>query len=220
MTITAQRLLTELGRRAWSGFNADDMIFSSDDSFQCQSELNSALRYLINLQDFPFRTKEQSLNTSKGLKTYSMPEGQITSIYNVENLGALNFIGDSSKYDKTAIGTPEAFWIEYNNPDEKIRLYPIPDDRYQYKVVYNQFKPVISVDGETKFEFTREDDFINMPEHLEYLFMDCLVLRVMQTNNKDQQDENYVPIINEFNEAWKVFLRACKPVRKSTRVVW
>lgn len=26
MPITAQRILTELGRRAWSGFNADDMI--------------------------------------------------------------------------------------------------------------------------------------------------------------------------------------------------
>ena len=220
MTITAQRLLTELGRRAWSGFNADDMLFSSEDSLQCQSELNSALRYLINLQDFPFRTKEQSLNTSKGLKTYAMPEGQITTIYNVDNLSALEFLGDSSNYDKNATGTPTGFWIEYNNPDEKIRLFPIPDNRYQYRVVYNQFKPVVSAEGETKHEFTQADDYINMPEHLEYLFMDCLVLRVMQTNNKDQQDENYIPIINEFNEAWKVFLRACKPVRKDTLVVW
>lgn len=220
MTVTAQRILTELGRRAWSGFNADDMVFSSEDSYQCQAEINSALRYLINLQDFPFRSKEQSLSTSKGVKSYSMPEGQITTIYNIDNLSTLEFLGDSSRYDKSLTGEPNGYWVDYSNPNAKLRLYPIPDDRYLYKVVYNQFKPVMGVNGETKHEFTQADDFINMPEHLEFLFMDCLVLRVMQTNNKDQQDENYVPIINEFNEAWKVFLRACKPVRKDTMVVW
>ena len=39
MTITAQRLLTELGQVAWSGFSADDMEFSSTDSVQARAEL-------------------------------------------------------------------------------------------------------------------------------------------------------------------------------------
>lgn len=220
MTITAQRLLTELGNRAWSGFNKDDMVWGSDDAIQAQTELNVALRYLINLEDFPFRAKEQTLNTSKGAKNYSSPEGQITTIYNVDDLSELTFIGDNSKYNKETTGKPQSFWIDYNNPNQKIRLYPIPDDKYSFKVVYNQFMPVLSADNETKFEFTKEDDIINMPQSLEYLFMDCLVLRTMQTNNKDQQDENYVPTINEFNEAWRVFKKACKPAKIDTYVIF
>lgn len=220
MTITAQRLLTELGHRAWSGFNIDDMVWGSEDALQAQTELNFALRYLMSLEDFPFRAKEQNINASKGVKNYSSPAGQITSIYFVDDLSALTYIGDSSKYDKEVTGKPESFWIDFNNPTQKIRLYPIPDNKYPLKVVYNQFTPVLSVDGEAKFEFTEADDIINMPQTLEYLFMDCLVLRTMQTNNKDQQDENYVPTINEFNEAWRVFKKACKPAKIDTYVIF
>ena len=55
--ITGQRLLDELGRKAWSGFNEDDMVWESDDSLTAKAELNSALRYIINLEDFPFKQK-------------------------------------------------------------------------------------------------------------------------------------------------------------------
>ena len=82
MPITAQRILTELGRRAWSGFNADDMIFDNDDSLQARAELNAALRYLVNLSDFPFRAKEQNIKTSVNKPNYSSVEGQISGIYN------------------------------------------------------------------------------------------------------------------------------------------
>ena len=50
--------------------------------------------------------------------------------------------------------------------------------------------------------------------------MDCLVLRTIITNMKDEQDENYRPTINEFNEVWRVFVKACKPKRIDNRVVW
>ena len=203
MTITAQRLLTELGRRAWSGFNADDMVFESEDSLQAQAELNFAMRYLTNLVD------------------YSMPEGQINSIYNADTLDELEFIGDNSYYDKSLIGQPTGYWIEYSNPKTQIRLYPIPDRTYNYNIVYNQFKPIIDYKTKKKkFEFENAGDYINLPSNLEYLFMDCLVLRTIITNMKDEQDENYRPTINEFNEAWRLFLRACKPKKIQSRVIW
>lgn len=220
MTVTAQRILTELGRRAWSGFNADDMIFSSEDSLQARAELNAALRYLINLEDFPFRSKEKDVRTSANNASYSSVDGQISCIYNADTLEQLTYIGNSETKDKTLKGTPTAYWIEHNNPTEKIRLYPIPDASYNYKVVYNQYKPVLNSDGETSYEFEAADDFINMPENIEYLFMDCLVLRTIVTNNKDEQDENYQPTKNEFDEAWRVFKRACKPAKLENMVVW
>lgn len=212
MTITAQRLLTELGHRAWSGFNIDDMVWGNDDAQQAITELNFAVRYLINLKDFPFRAKEQRLNTRINNPTYAVPDGQITNIYDTQTLESLVFVGNGSKFDKTETGKPAKYWIEYNNPEgERLRLYPIPDSLYNLKVVYNQYRPVIDENGEAQYEFVNADDIINMPENLEHLFMDCLVLRVMVTNNKDDQDENYQPTIKEFNEAWQVFIRACKP---------
>lgn len=220
MTITAQRLLTELGQRAWSGFNADDMVFSSEDSLQARAELNAAIRYLVNLEDFPFRSKEKTVRVSSNQPNYNGLDGQITCIYDADTLEQLTFIGNNESMDKTLVGKPTGYWIDYKNPNEKIRLYPIPDNAYNLKVVYNQYKPVLNADGETSFEFQSADDFINMPENLEYLFMDCLVLRTIVTNNKDEQDENYQPTINEFNEAWRVFKRACKPAKLENRVVW
>ena len=76
-------------------------------------------------------------------------------------------------FDKKAVGEPVSYWINYKNPRQKIRLYPIPNKRFDYKVVYNQFRPVMGTDYATKFEFTSADDFLNLPENLELLFMDC-----------------------------------------------
>jgi hypothetical protein len=160
MTVTAQRILDELGRRNWSGFSADDMIFTSEDSLTARTELNIAIRYLLNLEDFPFRAKEQKILASANVSEYNMPPGQITSIYNAETRALLSYIGDSKGYDKKKTGEPSGFWINYKNPRQKIRLYPIPDNRYDYQVVYNQFRPVIATDYTTKFEFTKEDDYL------------------------------------------------------------
>lgn len=221
MSVTAQRLLTELGRRAWSGFNADDMVFSSEDSQQAKAELNAALRYLINLRDFPFRTKEKAIETTDGSASYTMVPGQISSIYRTDTLETLKFIGDSTKYNKESSGVPSHYWIDYSNPVQKIRLYPIPDGVYNFNVVYNQYKPIIDQNGkDKKFEFENALDFLNLPANLEFLFMDCLILRTIITNMKDEQDENYRPTIDEFNQVWRVFVRACKPARIENKVVW
>lgn len=221
MPITGQDILTELGSSAWSGFNADDMIFDSEDSLQARTELNRAVRYLFNLEDFPFRTKEYILETDKDNESYSMPEGQITTIYNSDTLEELEFISDYSKYNQETKGKPSGFWINYNNPTQKIRLYPIPDKTYNYKIVTNLYKPVIDYKTKKKkYKFENANDYINMPENIVDLFKDCLILRTIITNMKDEQDENYRPTIEEFNEAWRVFLRACKPKKVNNKVVW
>jgi len=219
--ITAQDLLTRLGEEPWSGFNIDDMIFSSDEANIAKRVLNRALRYLIIQKDFPFRGKNSNIETDEDTELYKMPEGQITSIYNSNSLDTLSFVGDSSSYDKEKTGEPTHYWIEYKNPVQKIRLFPIPDAVYNYTVNYNQFAPVLDyVTKKTKFSFENADDYINMPEPLQEYFADCLVLRAIMYNNKDEQDENYQPTINEFNEHWREFLRIAKPSKFNNKVVW
>lgn len=221
MTVTAQDLLTMLGEEPWSGFNADDMVFSSDDAKPAKRILNRAVRYLINLQDFPFRSKEQLLETNNTTEVYRMVEGQIFKIYEAGTFEELEFVGDNSAFDKEKTGKPTHYWIEYNNPGQKIRMYPIPDDTYSYQVVYNMYKPIIDAAGKKqKFTFENEGDYLNLPDNIADMFADCLVLRAILTNNKDEQDENYRPTINEFNEHWRQFVRLAKPARIENRVVW
>ena len=217
MAITCQRILTEMGDRAWSGFNRDDMVFGEEDARTAQAELNIALRYLSNLDDFPFRAEEMDITTRANGKEYTAPDGQIDRIYNVENLKELKYIGNADDLDKSKTGTPTSFYIDYSNPDQALKLYPIPDKKIKLRVVYNTLKPVMDKDGMTlKFEFENANDTINMPDSIAPFFMDCLVLRTMITNNKDEQDENYRPTINEFWEHWNLFKKNCKSVDTRT----
>lgn len=218
--VTAQKILTQLGNRAWSGFNKDDMIWGNENAMQAVTELNVAVRYLMNLEDFPFRAKERSLNLTKGKSNYSFPNGQILNIYNVETRESLTYLGRGDNYDKKQEGKPEGYWVDYSNPNAKLRIYPIPDENVAYNVVYQQFYPVMTQEGELSMEFVNEDDFLNLPELVQELFMDCLVLEVMITNNKDEQDENFVPTKEEFEKYWSMFKKACKPVRKESFTIF
>ena len=219
--IVAEKILQRLGDEPWGGFNRDDMVWDREEAQTAKTVINRALRYLITLEDFPFRIKEKTLETSTGAETFAMVEGQISEIYNTSTLLPLEYISDNSSYNKEIKGEPKGYWIEYSNPKAKIRLYPIPDGLYSFNVVYNQYQPVIDQDGKTKkYEFENANDFINMPSHLENAFIDCLVMRAIVTNNKDEQDENYRPSINEFNEHWKIFKKLCQPKKLVNRVVW
>lgn len=220
MAITAQRLLNELGKRKWSGYTIDDMVWGETEAEQGITELNVALRYLMALQDFPFKSKEQNIETAYDTDTLNMIDGQITSIYNRENGEELEFIGDNKTYDKELKGKPTHYWVEYNNPKTKIRLYPIADGVYPLTIEYNQFHPVLDTKGKTKkYELENEDDILNLPSNLEFYFMDCLILRCMAISNKDEQDENYRPILEEFNEAWRLFKKVCRPKKQENRIV-
>lgn len=221
--ITWQRILDELGHKAWSGFNEDDMVWSSDDSKTAKAELNSALRYIINLEDFPFKQKNKELMLISNISNYSQPSGQIKGIYYTDDLSELTYISDPTKCDKNLKGKPQGYWIEYG-AKPVIRFYPTPDKTYKVNIVFSAYSPVKGSDGVLKAEFENADDVLNIPDNIatgniEMFFMDCLVLKTMEQNNKDREDENYQPIINEFNERWKVFKKMVNPVKVAPRIV-
>jgi hypothetical protein len=222
MAITGQRLLTELGNRAWSGVNKDDMIWGNEEALTAQAELNSNIRYLFNLEDFPFKAEEQDFKTRSGNITYSAPDGQIETIINLDTRQELTFIKNINDLDATAKGSPTHYYIDYFNPEQPtLKLYPIPVKQERFRIVYNVMKPVKSADGyETKYEFENADDVINLPSTIDFLFMDCLVLKTMATNNKDEQDENYRPTIAEFEQAWRVFKQRANATNQSGNIVY
>ncbi len=218
MTITVQDLLDELGNRAWSGFNKDDMVFGTEEAFTALAELNAAHRYLMASRDFPFKVLSDEIITSSNISQYPMIEGQVTEIVNKKTLQKLSQIQDWNALPE-AVGEPDSFWISFSNPDASIVLYPTPDKTYNFSVIYNTYKFILDKKGNQLYKFTNVDDYLNLPSYLEYLYADCLVLRTMATNNKDEQDENYRPILQEFAEAWRNFIHAANPVDMEQRIV-
>lgn len=218
MTITGQRFLTELGNKAWSGFNADDMLWDSEDSLTAKTELNCALRYLFALKDFPFKEGIKTTKTVNNKANYNIPYGQIQDV--IVDKQKLVYKPDNDDLDKTEKGKPKYYWIDYKNPDSRLMLNPVPDNNYQLEIKYSKLEPVMDSDFNTKYEFEYATDILNMPDNIAYYFMDCLILKTMEQNNKDDQDENYAPIIKEFNERWNVFKKMAKPVKTETRILW
>lgn len=220
MKITVQRLLDELGNRAWSGFNKDDMIFGNEEAQTALAELNAAHRYLMALGDFSFENLSEEFIVTKNIAEYPNVEGQILEVINLETLKPLKIMEDS-EYLKNEVGTPEFYRVEYVNPDSNIVFYPVPDRSYPIKIIYNTNKFILDSRGNMQDEFKNAEDYLNMPESLGYLYMDCLVMRTIATNNKDSQDENYGPILNEFKEAWRNFMNKAKPSKKEQRFsIW
>ena len=211
--ITVQRLLEELGNKAWSGFNKDDMIYSNEDAQTAVTELNGAHRYLLALEDFPFKDKEMTISTKAGVSNYTAPSGQIKYILDAETKSYLELVENPETLTEQK-GTPTKFYFNYENPElPEIVLYPTPTESKKYIVKYNELRFILDKEGKPISEFSSADDVLNLPQHIEYYYMDALVLRTIAQNNKDITDENYQPTLNEFNEVWRNFVKMSQPVQ-------
>ena len=211
--ITVQRLLEELGNKAWSGFNKDDMIYTNEDAQTAITELNGAHRYLLALEDFPFKDKEMIITTQANKANYTAPNGQIKCILTADNKSYLPVIEHPESLIKDE-GTPQKFYISYDNPElPEIVLYPTPTEAKKYIVKYNELRFILDKEGNPITEFSSADDVLNLPKHIEYYYMDALILRTIAQNNKDITDENYQPTLNEFNEVWRNFVKMSQPVQ-------
>ncbi len=218
--ITVQRLLEELGNKAWSGFNKDDMIYSNEDAKTAITELNCAHRYLLGLEEFPFKANTKTITTVAKQADYDAPDGQIRFIKRQKDNVFLSLCEKPEELTEQS-GTPNKFYFKYENPyTPKIVLHPTPTtDGDKYDVNYNTYKFILDKNGKELNEFNSADNLLNMPQHVEYLYMDALILRTIAQGNKDQTDENYQPTLNEFNEVWQNFLRNAQPVRKDTYIL-
>lgn len=214
--ITVQRLLEELGNKAWSGFNKDDMFYSNEDAQTAITELNGANRYLMALEDFPFKDKETQILTKIEKSNYNCPIGQIKFIYNHETNTFLDLIeGDDILQLEDLNGIPSKFYFKYDNPNApEIVLYPTPNDTIKLTIKYNDLNFILNAQGEPVAEFTSADDVLNLPKHIEHYYMDALILRTIAQNNKDISDENYQPTLKEFAEVWQNFVKLSQPVQK------
>lgn len=208
-----QEALDLAATKAWSGFSPDNTTFSSADAKTMVAEFNSSILYNSNREDFPFQVGALSFNTVIGQRAYELDTGVINKVYISGELDYLKLIDENPFLEETQ-GVPTQFYLKYVNNVLYMYLHQIPDAVYTVNVDYVQNSFVVGADNVIKQTFTDADDELNIPEHLQELFWQCIILRAMQTNNKDGTDENYAPIISEYNEFWNTFVRKSKPIKK------
>jgi hypothetical protein len=181
------------------------------------AEFNSAIVYLTAREDFPFQNDTTQSSTQKGESTCSLSAGIIENVYIDGGTDYLERIDKNVFLDKTNIGEPTQYYLDYSYNSLILHLYPIPDAMYTVNVEYQINNFVAGSDSEAKSRFTTADDLLNIPDNLQDLFWECVILRAMQTGIKDNNDENYGPIKEEFNEIWKLFVQKTNPNKGDKR---
>lgn len=169
---------------------------------------------LSNREDFPFNKYTKTIQTSKGLNSYSLPEGRVVKIkiYN-NNISDLKYDNNIDMYTDVS-GTPREFVVTYN--PNKLKLYPTPDKGYKIAIDYISTKNVILTDDTYSYNIG-VGSTLRMPEQYQHLYFDALEYYVLATNMRKASNPRWEPTLAIFEQKWKVFLRGCQAVESETR---
>lgn len=169
---------------------------------------------LSNRDDFPFNKFTKTIQTSKNMQAYSLPEGRVVKvrIYNNNNISELKYDTNIDMYN-TTMGAPKEFVVTYN--PNKIKFYPTPDKSYKIQVDYISTKNIILPDD--TYSYTIENNStLRMPEQYQHLYFDALEYYVLAENMRKVSNARYEPTLITFQEKWKIFLRGCQAVESET----
>ncbi|MCR5266785.1 MAG: hypothetical protein K6E29_09385 [Cyanobacteria bacterium RUI128] len=212
MTLKFIDLYNDITSQAWSMFDSE---VEAKDDFEASvvTSIQKALAHLWYEYEFEFRKRTYNIKTKVNKQDYSLPSGQIYKnnvVYNDENLGYLS----TPKGLEEKEGEPEYFYIKNN----KIVLYPIPDDVYTVEVAYLSTMPARNVDEEEKSNLVDVDDVINIDEQYEDLFRNTLLPLAMMYLIASETDENYSAYKWQYESALKK-LKKCTTPTKAERVI-
>lgn len=222
MTLTLLNLYNKITGQAWSMFDTDA---EGADDFEPAviSSIQKALSYLWCSYKFPFRVKTFNFNTSINKDSYKLPNGNIikkvvkgSEVYAVKyNKTFLDYLSDyETLEDKT--GKPQGFYIE----NDKIFLYPTPDDVYKISIEYLNTFAVLSSDGISKANLEEETDYIDIPEKYEDLFANALLPLAQLYNIASEQDENYSAYKKQFDSAYKILIEFTQGIDINKSIGW
>lgn len=222
MVIKLLDIYNSVAGQAWSMFDAE---IESEDEFESSllSSIQKAMTELWCVYPYPFRYKTLNITTKSGVSFYDMPDGNITKKtvgktqkYSVRiNNHYLDYLTDLSEVDDT-IGLPEYFYIQ----NDKILLYPIPDNTYDVEIEYLTLCVGKNELGENIYNLTKGSDYIDIPAKYEALFSHALITKSMVYAIAAISDENYSGYETQFNEAYKRLIQYCKGLDTEARILW
>lgn len=222
MTITFIDLYNKMTGQAWSMFDGE---VESMDEFETSvtTSIQKALNTLWCSYKFPFRNKTQKINVRSGIQTYSTPNGNIAQkivngrkVYGIK-IGK-NYLGYESDYEtlEDKAGVPVSFFIK----NDKIHLYPVPDDNFVMEVEYWTTFCACDEDGESKATLEADTDYIDIPEKYEHLFEAALLPLCMVYAIASEADENYSGYQKQYDEAYKILCDYARGVELDKKIGW
>ena len=218
MTLKFIDLYNDITGQAWSMFDSE---VESKEDFEASvtTSIQKALAELWFSHDFSFRKKEQVVKTKVGVNKYEAPDG---SIYRISGKFAvtfddeyLSYVLDGSNY-KNETGEPEAFTLQ----NDKLVVYPTPDERYEIKVGYLSNTPVCDVDDNPKYNFSEDNDYLNISEKYEDMFKNTLLPLAMVYLIASETDENYSAYMWQYERALKKLVKISVGINADRSIGW
>lgn len=187
------------------------------------TSIQKALSALWCAYKFPFRIKTNLLKTKAGVSSYNAPNGNIIQktsmgqrVYSIIcDKQYLNYESDYDLIEEKA-GKPDSFYLK----NGKIYLYPTPDDAYSVKIEYIAFDTACDSSGNTKANLEEDDDYIDIDERYEDLFLNALMPLAMTYLIASNQDENYSSYQEQYDRAYKNLVDFCKGLDFDKRIGW
>lgn len=211
---TFDQSLIDTANIPMSMIDPEDMADTTSEEFISLRRVQQGCHQeLSNREDFPFNKYTKTIQTSKNMPTYSLPEGRVVKvrIYN-NNIFELKYDNNMDMYSEVK-GKPTKFVVTYN--PNKIKFYPTPDKGYKIQVDYISTKNVILPDDSYSYKI-ENNSTLRMPEQYQHLYFDALEYYVLAENMRKVSNARYEPTLAIFNEKWKIFLRGCQAVENET----
>lgn len=212
---TFDQSLIDTANIPMSMIDPEDMEDTSSEEFISLRRVQQGCHTeLSNREDFPFSKFTKTIQTSKGVASYSLPEGRITKVKVLINgkYTELKYDNNIEMYGDLT-GTPRSFVVTYN--PNKVKFYPAPDKAYKISVEYVNTKNVILTD-DTPSYVIEIGSTLRMPEQYQHLYFDALEYYVLATNMRKASNPRWQPTLAIFEQRWKVFLRGCQAVESET----
>lgn len=223
MTLTFLDLYNECAGQPWSMFDNDaDSVEDFESGMKIS--INKAIAHVWNCRPWNFRNAKRTINTEKGVATYSYPEGILTkrvvgdtTKYGVKCNG--KFLAYEPNYElmDEATGVPVSFFV---NEDPALCLYPTPDDRYTVDLTYLRSSFGLNATGVDLYELKEDDDYIDIDERYETMFKNCVISLAMIYAIADESDENHSGYERQYNDAMNILIEYCNSPLNDKRIVW
>ena len=215
-------LYNDITGQPWSMFDGD---VEAADEFEksVTTSIQKALNHLWNSYDFPFKEKTLHIKTKTGVAAYNTPAGDIIKktvkgkvYYSVKcNNKFLHRMLDYETAEEQS-GKPEYFYLK----NEKIYLYPTPDDNYKIEVDYNSIFAAKTFNGISKATLENEDDYIDIPAKYEQLFKSALLPLAMKYLIASPSDENYPDYKQQYEDAYKILIKHTTGIDIDKTIGW
>lgn len=221
MTLTYLNIYNQVTGQAWSMFDSE---VTSQEEFETSmtTTIQKALSELWLSYDYPFRYREQTVKTEKDVDSIAMPNGNIAkrrtsskTHYGIRLDNDFLEYNEDIELEPEKTGKPTSFKVK----DDKIVLYPTPDDEYDITLEYYTICVGKDITGKEIYSLSNEEDYIDVPEKYEKIFENALITKAMYYAIAEHNDENSSSYKEQADNAYKLLIKFTSGIDIDKRVV-